>query len=267
MVTNAIGSTLSGPGYLLKGLKLLGHKRIRLFAIVPVLINILLFVWLTTLAVGYFEVAMAWMDGWLNGWPSWIQWFFDILSWLLWAAFVVLLLIIYAYSFTLCSNLIGTPFYGLLAERVEEVLTGKVDERGMTFKRATEIAISAIKRTFTMLAYTLPRAIGVGLAALILLFTPLGFVGSIISFLWGSWSLSLEYLDYCSDNNEQSFPTLLKECRQQRNSCLGFGASALAATSIPLLNIVVAPAAVAAGTAMWVDKFGDGQRASGGGLQ
>ncbi|UTW44179.1 sulfate transporter CysZ [bacterium SCSIO 12696] len=260
MVTNTVGSTLSGPSYLLKGLKLLGHRRIRLFAIVPVLINILLFIWLTTLAVNGFEGAMAWMEGWLTGWPAWIQWFFDFLSWLLWAAFVVLLLILYAYTFTLFSNLIGTPFYGLLAERVQEVLTGQVDSRGMTFKRATAIAISAIKRTFTMLAYTLPRAIGVGLASLVLLFTPLGFVGSIISFLWGAWSLALEYLDYTSDNNEQSFPALLSECREQRNRCLGFGASALAATSIPVLNIIVAPAAVAAGAAMWIDRFGSGQR-------
>ena len=255
MVSHSIASTMSGPGYLLRGLKLLNHRQIRPFAVVPIIINVLLFIWLTTLAVGGFESAMAWMGEWLTGWPGWIQWFFDLLTWLLWIAFVALLLIIYAYTFTLLSNLIGLPFYGLLAERVEEVLTGRVQDQPMTLARIWEITLSTIKREFAIIGYTLPRSLGLGILVLALLFTPLSFIGSALWFVWGAWTLALQYLDYAADNNGQSFPAMLDNCKRQRNTCLGFGAITMAATSVPVLNIVVAPAAVAGGTAMWVDKY------------
>lgn len=255
MATNPIASAASGPSYLLRGLKLLTHRQIRSFAIVPIIINILLFIWLTTLAVSGFELAMAWMNDWLTGWPAWIQWFFDFLTWLLWAAFIALLLIVYAYTFTLLSNLIGLPFYGLLAERVEEVLTGRVDDQPMTFARVWQITLNTIRRELTIIGYTLPRSLALAILVLILLFTPFSFIGSVLWFLWGAWTLALQYVDYASDNNGQSFQAMLDKSKQQRNSCLGFGAIVMAATSVPVLNIVIAPAAVAGGTALWIDKY------------
>ena len=254
MVNNSIAGTLSGPGYLLKGFELLRHRRIRPFVIAPILINILLCIGLTTAAINGFDWVVNWVNNWIAGLPGWLQWL-AALTWILWLIFTALMLLVYAYTFTLISNLIGSPFYGLLAERVEEVLTGRADDRAMTVQRATKIALSAIKREFIKLGYILPRTIGIWLVALLLLWTPLNIFSPVITFLWGAWTLALQYLDYAADNNEVSFRGLLKHSKANRNASFGFGGIVLGATAVPILNLFAAPAAVAGGTAMWVDNY------------
>jgi CysZ protein len=44
--------------------------------------------------------------------------------------------------------------------------------------------------------------------------------------------------------------------RRRRALSLGFGAAAAGLTTIPILNFVVMPAAVAGATAMWVAELG-----------
>ena len=104
-------SIISSPTLILEGLKLLWHRQIRWLVIIPLVINILLFV----SATGF---AMQWFSGWLDSImslvPDWLQW----LVWIIWGLFAALALVIYAFSFTLVATLIGSPFYGLIAERV-----------------------------------------------------------------------------------------------------------------------------------------------------
>lgn len=254
MITN----TLSGPGYLLKGFELLKNRRVRPFVIAPILINILLFISLTMAAINGFQEIMAWVTAKVDTLPAWLQWVGSLL-WVLWLIFAALVLLVYAYTFTLISNLIGAPFYGLLAEKVEEVLRGNNNEEPMTAQRAMRIAVSAIKREFIKLGYFLPRSIGIGALILVLIWVPginlLSFLAPVITFLWGGWNMALQYLDYPADNNEVSFSTLLRQAKQQRQQALGFGGLVLGATAVPILNLFAGPAAVAGGTAMWLDKY------------
>lgn len=241
--------SLGGAVYLAQGFKLLKHPRVRLFVVAPLLINVLLFVGITAWAIGAFNELLDWLLSYIPGW-------LDFIVWLIWPLFIVLLLLIYGYSFALISNLIASPFYGLLAERVSEVLTNRLDETPMTLKRATRIAWSSFKRELRKLGYFLPRMLGVGLLVLALTFIPvLNVLTPVIAFLWGAWSLALQYLDYPADNHEVAFDGMLNRLKERRSMSVGFGGIVLVATSVPVLNLFTSPAAVAGATKMWEEKL------------
>jgi CysZ protein len=170
----------SGPGYLFQGLKLLNHPRIRWFVIGPLLINIILFIGLTALAVEQFGTLLSWLTEKIPEWLSFVAWLF----WILFGGF---LLLVYGYSFAILGNILASPFYGPLAERVEEVLTGNNRSPTKTGKQLLALAGRSVKREFIKLGYFLPRIIGVLLLTLTLSFIPvLNLLGPAIAFFLGS---------------------------------------------------------------------------------
>ena len=96
---------------MLQGAKLLWHPQIRWLVLLPLLINLALFGTVTAIAGQWLG---GWLDSMINAVPDWLHW----LVWIIWLLFSILALVIYALSFTLLANLIGSPFYGLIAERV-----------------------------------------------------------------------------------------------------------------------------------------------------
>jgi len=239
----------SSPAYLLKGFKLLSHPRVRLFVIAPLLINFLLFAIITTWAFGEFNDALTVM---LGNIPEWLQ----FLAWIIWPIFVVLLLMVYGYTFAIVSNLIGSPFYGLLAERIAEVISNESNNTPMTLKKCAKIGQRAFIRELQKLWYFLPRLAAVVITSAVLTFIPIvSVIAPAITFLWGAWSLSLQYLDYPADNSEVDFKQLLSSLRRSRSTSIGFGGIVLGVSAIPIVNLFAAPAAVAGATMLWVEKF------------
>ena len=104
---------LSGFGYAGRGLKLIFKPGVRRFVLIPFVINLLLFG--TAIVWGYGEVD-AGLDRFLPGWLHWLRW-------LLIPVFFITFAIIVFYTFTLFANLLGAPFNGLLAEKIERQLT------------------------------------------------------------------------------------------------------------------------------------------------
>lgn len=94
--------TLSGPGYLGAGLRLILSPGLRLFVLLPLTINLLLFIGLSVLA---FQQFGYWVDALMPGLPAWLS----FLEYLLWPLFVVLVLLILFFGFTLLANLIAAP--------------------------------------------------------------------------------------------------------------------------------------------------------------
>ena len=236
---------LNGPGYLLAGLRLLTHKELRWFVLAPLLINLLLFVGLSILIVDQFSLLM---DGLMNYLPGWL----DFLTWIVWVLFAALLLIVYGYSFAIIGNLLASPFYGLLAEKVSTLESPIADTPPLTFKGMLAIAGRSIQRELKKLLYFLPRIIGVLLVTFGLSFIPpLNLLSPIIIFLWGAWSLALQYLDYGADNNSVEFARLKQAMKNRKFAAISFGGSALLATTIPVFNLIAIPASVAGGTLLW----------------
>jgi len=239
----------SGPGYLLQGLRLLNHPKIRWFVLGPILINLVLFIFLTWIAIEQFTGLLNWL---MDKIPSWL----DFIAWLFWVLFGGFLLLVYGYSFAIIGNILASPFYGPLAERTEQVITEKKISNPMTKKEILALAGRSVTRELIKLGYFLPRIIGILVLTLILSFIPvINLLAPAIAFLWGAWSLALQYIDYPADNNQTGFSELRKQLREHRLISISFGGSVLIATTIPVLNLFTMPASVIGATAFWIERM------------
>ncbi len=81
-------------------------------------------------------------------------------------------------------------------------------------------------------------------------------VAAVLWFLFNSWMMALQYVDYPADNHKVSFPALRKLLGDTRLSALGFGLPVALAAMVPVLNLFVVPAAVCGATAYWVRENG-----------
>ena len=233
---------LSGPQYLGEGLKLILSPGLRLFVLLPLTVNTLLFIGLIVLAMQQFG---GWVDGVMPSLPDWLS----FLEYILWPLFVLLVLVVMFFTFTLLANIIAAPFNGFLAEKVEVVLRGRDDFPPFSWAELMAMMPRTIGREMRKLAYFLPRAIPL----LILTFVPvLNLVAAPLWILFGIWMMAVQYIDYPADNNKLGWNEMLAWLREKRWQSLGFGGSVYLALLIPFVNILVMPAAVAGATLFWV---------------
>ena len=240
------GNPVLGAGYLLRGFGLLSRPGIRLFVLIPLSINLLLFAVLITLAVRQF-------DEWISGMIAWLPGFLDFVAWILWPLAVLLLLVVVTYTFSMLANLIGAPFNGLLAEKVEEMLAGKEVTARENLWQAVKDAPRAMGKELRKIGYYLLWAALVLLLSLMLTWIPI--VPPLLWFALGAWMLAMEYCDYPMDNHKHSLAQVRQALRNRRLSSLGFGAATMAGTMIPVVNFLIMPAAVCGATLYWVEEL------------
>jgi len=239
----------SGMHYLLEGLRLIRQPGLRRYVAVPLLVSIVFFS-AAIFGLGYWLEAL--LDLLLGYLPSWLDW----LRYLLWPVFAILGVLIIFYSFSLVTNFIAAPFNGMLAEAVEQHLTGQPIDTGGWQALVKDIVPSLLSELRKLL-YFLLRALPLGLLFLI----PV--VNIAAPFLWAlfsAWMLAIEYLDYPMANHLLHFSEQRRRLRQRRLLSLGFGGSSLLLTMIPLLNFLAMPASVAGATAMWVAEMKERQQ-------
>lgn len=232
----------SGAGYLLTGIGLISRPGLRRYVIVPLLINILVFTAGIAAGVSWFEGFVTWMHGRI---PGWLQW----LDWVLWPLFVLLLLVLVAYGFSLIANLIASPFNGLLAEKVERLLTSQPLDQGGGMAQMLRDLVPTVVDELRKILY----ALGWAIPFLLLLLVPL--VGPVLWFLFTAWILALQYADYPMGNNGIKFREQRRRLKERRGLGLGFGAATAGLSLVPVLNFIVMPSAVAGATALWVREL------------
>ncbi len=238
--------TLSGPGHLAAGLRLILSPGLRRFVLLPLTVNLLLFVALIVLAVQQFGF---WVEALMPTLPQWLA----FLEYLLWPLFVALVLLILFFGFTLLANLIAAPFYGVLAEKVDAVVRGSDVAPPFSWGELLAMIPRTLGRELRKLAYLLPRA----LALLVLSLIPgLNLLAAPLWLLFGVWMMAVQYIDYPADNHKMGWDDMLAWLRAKRWQSLGFGAATYAALLVPGLNILLMPAAVAGATVFWVREDG-----------
>lgn len=240
-------SLASGARYFFRGLRLLLHPQLRWFVLIPLVINCLLFAVLTTLLVQHFDLLTRW-DLPL---PEILQFLEKTLKWVAWLLIVVVVLIGYGYSFNIITNILAAPFYGLLSQRTEEMLTGIPcpDEPPLQMVPRT------LFRELRKLLYFVTRGIFILLVIVLLGLTfILNFLAPLLGLLWSAWCMSIQYVDYAADNHRTEFGSLRKLLRKRRYSCIGFGGTVMGCSMVPVLNIFTMPAAVIGGTLFWVNE-------------
>lgn len=236
------GNPIQGAGYLIRGLKMLPDPQIRPFVLVPLLTNIVLFISAIWLLFSNFG---DWVAYWLSFLPDWLS----FLDWLLWPIFAIVVLVVVYYSFAVVANLIAAPFNGFLSEKVEKRLRGDIiTDEG--WKAVLALVPRALARELSKLSYFLPRF----LFLLILSFVPVvNIISPILWFLFGAWMMSIQYCDYPMDNNKVSFKNMKLMLKADRLTSIGFGGVVQMGMLIPLLNLILMPAAVVGATIYWVE--------------
>lgn len=237
------GSFASGFGYLWRGLSLITQPGVKRFVIVPLLINIGIFLLLFWIAGDYFNDLLPYLQSFL---PHWLQWLGNIL----WIFFALLAGLFMFLTFSFFNNLVGAPFNSYLAAAVEKQLTGHAPPgSGRTVLQDIKVTLfSEVKKWGYYLLWAIP------LLLLSILLSPLA---PVIWFVFGAWLFSVEYLDYPLSNHGLTFVDTRRVIASQRALTLGYGCAVTLATLIPVVNFIVMPIAVAGATAMSVERFTD----------
>jgi CysZ protein len=237
---------LSGPQYLREGLKLVLSPSLRLFVLLPLAINLVLFVGLIYLAGHQFSL---WVDTLMPSLPDWLS----FLSYILWPIFVVLVVLMVFFTFTMLANVIAAPFNGFLAEKVEVVVRGTDDFPTFSWGELIAMIPRTLSREMRKLGYFLPRAIGL----FILSFIPVvNIIAAPLWLLFGVWMMAIQYIDYPADNHKLGWNEMLAWLRQKRWQSMSFGGIVYLVLLIPVVNILMMPAAVAGATLFWVRERG-----------
>ena len=215
---------------------------VRIYAVMPLLINTVLFASLIWFGYERFSPLVDYM---MSGIPA----IFNFLRWIIWIIISTFTAIFIFFTFTPIANIVAAPFNALLSEKIEIRLTGKTIGVNSSFmKMARDSFLSQIRKLVYIIFWS----------AVLLLISLIPLVNFTAPFLWvifGSWLLSLEYLDYPMGNHELKFTRQRQILAARKGLSLGFGSSVMVLTSIPLLNFIVMPVAVAGATVLWVEQL------------
>lgn len=232
-----------GMRYLLNGFNLITQRGLRRFVVIPLLINIAIFVGLFFLLGHFMQVFNQWFTQLL---PAWLHW----LQGVLWIFFFLGFFIIIVYAFVTVANLVSAPFNSFLAEKVELYLTGNLVEERSLLENIKDIP-RIIGRQLFILGYYIPRIFMI----LVLFLVPvIHLIAPLLLFLFNAWFMAMTYLDYPTDNHRIPIHQVRVWMEMNKATSLGFGASILIFSMLPLVNCLVIPAAVAGATQFWVEK-------------
>lgn len=218
---------------------------LRRFVLIPLIANIVLFSlmgWLLYgLIVDFYEAAMLTV-------PEWLQ----FLSWIITPLLWLIAGLMTGYVSTLIVLMLTSPFHALLAEKVEEAITGEPVPALDGIAVALLEVPRALFRELRKVLYYVPMAVGVLILTIVPLFNAFA---PLAWFLLGAWMMSLQFVDYPMDNHRLAFRDVRDACAARRLSTIGFGGTVAFFTGIPLLNLIVIPAAVIGATLLWCEEL------------
>lgn len=228
ILINEANAPLVAMSFLGKGLKLLSHAKLRLFIIIPVLINIVLYTAALSISYHYVEQAISQFI------PQWLQW----LNWLLLPLFFIVFLAISFFTFTILANVIAAPFYGLLSARTLAL----VDETAEIVEAPVlQVVWGELKRVLYIFVRMLPLAV-------LFIIPVVNMIAPIIWAVFGAWMLAMEFMAYPLENAGLVFTEQRELLKTVRLGMLGFGGVTMFALSLPVINILIGPAAVIGAT-------------------
>jgi CysZ protein len=234
--------------YFFQGFKLITTAGLKRFVFFPLAINLILFSAGFYYLFGEISSSIIWVTNLIPEW-EWLSWLKDGLSYIIWPIAVITILLVFALIFGTLANWIAAPFNGLLAEKVEQHLTGQyMDDTGLTdvFKDIPR----TLGRELSKLTYYIPRAVG-----FLLLFFILPVFGQVLWFLFSAWMMAVQYCDYAFDNHKVSFRDMKRVLQDNRTQSFSFGVAVSVFSLIPIVNFLVMPVAVCGATALWVDEL------------
>ncbi|MDB5036227.1 MAG: hypothetical protein JWQ98_3468 [Chlorobi bacterium] len=231
---------LRGIGASGRAMKLLVSARsVRRYAMMPLLINLLLFaigvpllVWLVIGQVGRLMPAAG----------------FGPLRMLMQIVVALALVIGSVFAFTAIGGVIAAPFHSLLARAVEEHLTGRPlrDDPGFV-SGAFRSIITALGRLllFALLYPPILATALIPVAGVVL--QPL------LTTLYGAFVLSLDFSDPVFERHIPKLRDRMRYIGRRKPRYLGFGLVCVAIALVPILNFILLPVSVTAAAILFVE--------------
>jgi CysZ protein len=173
--------------------------------------------------------------------PEWL----GFVSFILLPLLYLLGLLIGAWLFALLAVLLASPFLGDLSLAVERQSSGSGPDDAPSVWASV---LGSLAREVRKLGYYLPRLIVVFLVTLI---PVVNAAAPVLWFVFGAWVMAIQFCDYPYENRGRPFRDTVTLLRGNRATALGFGSCATLAMAIPLINLLLIPAAVAGGTLLW----------------
>lgn len=204
----------SAFNHFVMGWHFITQKGLRRFVIMPILLNVVLLTGLFWLFVSQISTMIDWVMSFIPDWLSFLNVILLVLS-------IGSILLFFYFAFTTLSGFIAAPFNGLLAEKVEKMLTGEaVNEDGLA--EIMKDVPRMLNREWQKLWYSLPKFVGLFLLS----FIPV--IGQtiipVLTFLFTCWMMAIQYCDYPFDNHKISFGIMKNALGERRSQSLTFGA-------------------------------------------
>jgi CysZ protein len=236
-----------GFRYPFTGFNLVIRPGIRLYLIVPLLVNTLIF----SAIIYYGATQISDLIDWLGQQWSWLSW----IAWLVWPLFLILSLTLVFLCFSVFANLIAAPFNGFLAESVERFLAHEQGHELLSDNNpvlnVAEI-LRSMRSEFKKFLFILIRTLPI----LVLFVIPVvQLAAPMIWIIFIAWMMALEYLEYPMGNHGMLFNDVRTQISAKRNLAMGFGFAVSLLTIIPIINFIAMPVAVAGATKMYLEKF------------
>jgi len=221
---------IGGVLALLKGLQLL-LARAELRAILWRMLALLLVLMVVI------SGSTFWLVDYVSAWwiPTGDAWYWQLLSWLAGVLAFVLAMICGVVSFVMLGSAASAPWLDDLAARTE-ALSGQVvrEQQSGWMRLVTESLSNSIRPLFGLLVW--------GAAALLFFWLP-----PLATALWtygGIRFLSYELIDTPASRRGWDFHARKQKLADRRWFYLGFAGAAMVLMLVPLLNLLVIPAAV-----------------------
>jgi CysZ protein len=236
------------------------NKKLWQYLIIPIIINfavgITTYILLLKPSLKLFDSAtnniVIWVDKAIDKLPEWsnlLIYIIIFLSVLLKVTLFILLLIIIGFIITQFGSILGSPWYGKLSEQLEILRTGKLEIIELNiFHDIFRAILFELKKLFLIVVISLPL--------FLLNFIPT--VGNLVSLIGGITLtitiICLDFFDAILERKRLHFRQKLKFVGQGFPTTAGFGLMCLTLISIPLLNLIIIPICVCAGTLLVCDK-------------
>ena len=236
---------LRGIGYFFRGITMLVQPGLRRFVVIPLLANISVFALIAGSLYQFMSGLYVDVTGEITGTLSFLTWIVTPIIWLfgtLLSGYLSIFIVLFLTS----------PFHGLLAEKVEERVTGEAIQNEASVVQVALSVPRGFLRELQKLFHYLPMAV------LVLIISVIPGINVVAPFLWillGAWMMSLQFIDYPMDNHRLPFGEVREACRAQRGVSIGFGVVVAFVSGIPILNLALIPAAVAGAALLWCEEL------------
>ena len=226
---------------------MLPRKGIRIHLIIPLLINIVLFMlgsWLL------FSELSDFVDSYTSSLPDW-EWIAGLMMLLKVMIFTAAITVVFM-AVSMIALLVAAPFNAVLAKSVEKHLLSEfVNENEISRSIMAQVP-HLVMEEVRKLIYFIVRAIPL----LILFLIPvINIAAPALWIAFSAWMLAITYTAYPLENHEIPFKNQHAIVKQKRWATFGFGIAVLLVTMIPLVNLVVMPVAVAGATVLYTKEL------------